>query len=75
MKFKTYIYTSSNEQLQQALKIAEEIKARDETFNYYQAGHTLVILSPDKDKAYRRGLLFTRRYLKDPKLKFTVVER
>jgi len=50
---------------EKAQKIAGDIKAKDPTFNFWIKEGYLFIESKDKDTAHKRGLLFTKKYLKE----------
>jgi len=50
----------------------ETAKKRGEEFSYNIVGNTVLIYSNSKDIAHKRGLLFTKKYLKDLNLFYNV---
>ncbi|MEM2446298.1 MAG: hypothetical protein QW734_06540 [Candidatus Bathyarchaeia archaeon] len=60
--------------VERASKICEDISKKDKTFKFKIEGKVLTIISEDKDKAYKRGMIFVKKYLKGMNVGFDVEE-
>lgn len=69
---KTEIFLKKNVDLEQVKKLCEAIAEKDKTFTWKIENSYLIIFSPSKDVAMRRGLLFCKKYLKEFDLGFNV---
>jgi len=70
MKFITKINLKNSEDI--AKKICSDIAKKDSTFVFEIKDNILSIFSDNKDIAYKRGILFVKKYLKDYNLGFEV---
>jgi hypothetical protein len=68
--FATIINLKNSEE--KAKKICSDIAQKDNTFSFEIKNGVLSIFSDDRDKAYKRGILFVKKYLKEYKLGFDV---
>lgn len=67
----TAIKFKGSELKNRIIQICNDITIQDNsfkytvTYDYFSDGYQLVIFSPDKDTAHKRGLLFVKKYLED----------
>jgi hypothetical protein len=69
---KTEIFLKANVDKEKVKLLCEAIAKKDPTFKYEIAENYLILFSPDKDIANKRGLLFCKKYLKEFDLGFNV---
>lgn len=70
----TVINLKNTGNIEKANKICKDISKKDSSFKFDIVGKKLSIFSESRDKAYKRGMIFVKKYLKDMNLGFEVYE-
>jgi len=70
---RTLIFLKENVDREQVKKLCMSIEQKDKTFLWKIENDYLILESPTKDVAVRRGLLFVKKYLREFDLGFEVL--
>lgn len=73
-KFKTIINLKGCDR-EKVREMCRKIREKDDTFQFFFNGKYLVLISENKDKAYKRGIIFVKKYLKGYDLGFEVAKQ